>query len=81
MPVLHDKVRACSTAKRHDCFKALLHKRSLVAMAKGIKRNIEAAESMVLKDELRHRMRVLRRLGYLDPSGMVTKKGHVRAPA
>ena len=33
----------------------------------------------MLGDELRHRQRLLRRLGYLDSEGLVTVKGRVAA--
>ena len=70
---------ACSRARCNKCLKSLARKRQLQRVAKDLRREIAAAESMILKDDLRHRLRVLRRLGHLESSGMVTKKGHVRS--
>lgn len=42
---------------------------------------IKAAEGLILQKELKQRMRVLRRLGYMDESDIVTQKGHVRSLA
>ena len=36
-------------------------------------------QSLVLKDELKARMRVLRRLGYCDEEGLVSLKGRAAA--
>jgi superfamily II RNA helicase len=58
--------------------RALLSKRRLQRTAKDLRKEIAAAESMILKDDLRHRKRVLRRLGHLEASGRVSNKGHVR---
>jgi hypothetical protein len=48
---------------------ALQHKQALAAAARAAKKELKAAQGMVLADELKSRMRVLRRLGYLDPGG------------
>ena len=39
---------------------------------------MKAAQSLILKDELKHMQRVLRRLGYVDAQGVITIKGKVR---
>ena len=36
---------------------------------------MKAAQSLILKDELKHMQRVLRRMGYVDPQGVITVKG------
>jgi hypothetical protein len=41
------------------------------------RREVREGEGMIMKDELTARMRVLRRLRYLDDEGLVTQKGHV----
>ncbi|KAJ9531553.1 hypothetical protein QJQ45_014979, partial [Haematococcus lacustris] len=43
------------------------------------KREARAAASLVLKEDLRARLRVLRRLGYVDKEGVVSLKGRVAA--
>ena len=43
-----------------------------------LRREAKAAKTLVLREELRARRRVLRRLGYLTSEGLVTAKG---APA
>jgi hypothetical protein len=48
---------------------ALQHKQALAAAARAAKKELKAAHGLVLADELKSRMRVLRRLGYLDPGG------------
>jgi hypothetical protein len=48
---------------------ALQHKQALAAAARAAKKELKAAQGLVLADELKSRMRVLRRLGYLDPGG------------
>ena len=55
-----------------------MHKRALNKAAQALQRDIADTEGMVLADELEHRRRVLRRLGFVESSGLVTKKGHVR---
>ena len=41
------------------------------------KREAKVAQSLILKDELKSRQRVLRRLNYVDAEGVVTVKGKV----
>lgn len=43
------------------------------------KRDVKAASSLVLGEELVHRVRVLRRLGYLTEEDIVTVKGRAAA--
>ena len=42
-----------------------------------LRREAKAAQSLVMRDELKARRRVLRRLGYLTSDGLVTAKGAV----
>lgn len=49
-----------------------------MATVAALRRDVDQAESMILKSELAQRKRVLRRLGYLESGGTVTTKGHVR---
>ena len=53
---------------------------ALDAEANQLRREVKAAQSAVLKDELKSRRRVLRRLGYVTDEGVVTDKGAVRPP-
>ncbi len=51
-------------------------------LAEGVrlaKKEAKAAQSLILKEELRARRRVLRRLDYIDADGVVSKKGQVAA--
>uniref|UniRef100_A0A383W508 Helicase ATP-binding domain-containing protein n=1 Tax=Tetradesmus obliquus TaxID=3088 RepID=A0A383W508_TETOB len=58
---------------------ALQHKQGLAAAARAAKKELKAAQGLVLADELKARLRVLRRLGYLDGEGLVTAKGRLAA--
>ena len=58
--------------------RAVVRKRALQRTAQQLQADITAAESMLLKADLKHRLRVLRRLGHIEDSGLVTQKGHVR---
>ena len=58
--------------------RAVVRKRALQRTAQQLQADITAAESMLLKEDLKHRLRVLRRLGHIEDSGLVTQKGHVR---
>ena len=49
-----------------------------LAPAQVAKLGVKAAQSLILKDELKHMQRVLRRLGYVDAQGVITIKGKVR---
>lgn len=44
---------------------------------KVLKRELKAAQGLIMRDELKGRQRVLRRLGYMDSEGVVTLKGRV----
>jgi ATP-dependent RNA helicase DOB1 len=48
---------------------ALQHKQDLAAAARAAKKELKAAQGLVLADELKARLRVLRLLGYLDGGG------------
>ena len=50
---------------------------SALAPAQVAKQGVKAAQSLILKDELKHMQRVLRRLGYVDAQGVITIKGKV----
>ena len=39
------------------------------------RKEVKAAQSLILKDELKRMQRVLRRMGYVDPQGVITVKG------
>lgn len=56
---------------------ALAHKQRLADQIAQAQREARAAQSLILKDELIARQRVLRRLGYLDEHDVVTLKGQV----
>jgi superfamily II RNA helicase len=55
-----------------------MHKTSIKKLRDALAEEVKQAEGMILAPELKQRQRVLRRLGYLDQSGVVTRKGHVR---
>ncbi|KAJ3052914.1 Exosome RNA helicase MTR4, partial [Rhizophlyctis rosea] len=52
-------------------------KLNLQQKIKQTKKEIQAAESVLQLDELKNRMRVLRRLGYTIPEGVIDMKGRV----
>ncbi|KAJ3039815.1 ATP-dependent RNA helicase mtr4 [Rhizophlyctis rosea] len=52
-------------------------KLSLQTKIKTIKKQIQTTESVLQLDELKNRMRVLRRLGYTTPTGVIEMKGRV----
>lgn len=54
-----------------------MHQEAIRAFRDALSRDIKAKEGLILQKELQQRMRVLRRLGYIDESGIVTQKGHV----
>lgn len=58
--------------------KAYMHQESIRKSRDAVAKEIKTAEGLILQKELRQRMRVLRRLGYVEDSGVVTQKGHVR---
>ena len=43
------------------------------------RKEVKAAQSLILQSELKARRRVLRRLGYVDSDGVVTVKGRAAA--
>jgi hypothetical protein len=49
----------------------------MAAVVQSLQLDVEQSEGMILKTELSQRKRVLRRLGYLEANGVVTRKGHV----
>ncbi|GAX80204.1 hypothetical protein CEUSTIGMA_g7642.t1 [Chlamydomonas eustigma] len=57
----------------------LQNKKKLEVQAKAARRDVKAAESLILKDDLKHMQRVLRRLAYVDSQGVITIKGKVAA--
>lgn len=50
---------------------------ALEAEAAVLRTEVKLAQTLVLREELRSRRRVLRRLGYLTPDGLVTPKGEL----
>jgi len=54
-------------------------KKELEAQVQAAKREVKAARSLILKDDLKARQRVLRRLNYVNSEGVVTVKGQVAA--
>ena len=49
-------------------------------MLQAAKREAKSAAGLILREELRARLRVLRRLGYVTQEGVVTLKGRVGLP-
>lgn len=68
----------CSAHDRMAKVKAFMHYESIVKVQEQIAAQVKDAEGLVLKKELQQRLRVLRRLGYLNDAGIVLEKGHVR---
>lgn len=61
--------------------KGFMHQEMLRKDRTRLSNDIKSAEGLILQKELKQRMRVLRRLGYIEESGIVTQKGHVRSSA
>jgi ATP-dependent RNA helicase DOB1 len=57
----------------------LAQKQALDEQVKIARKEAKAAQSLILKDELKARRRVLRRLGHVDSEGVVAVKGRVAA--
>ena len=55
----------------------LKRKQSMHSAVKATKKEIKAAQSLILQDDLKHRRKILKRLGYLDKEGIVSLKGRV----
>ncbi|GAB4818279.1 hypothetical protein N2152v2_005325 [Parachlorella kessleri] len=60
-----------------DRLRQLRHKQALHAAVRLARKEVKAAQSLVLLEDLRHRRKVLKRLGYVDADGLVTLKGRV----
>lgn len=56
---------------------AFSKKRDLALQCKIAKREAKAASGMILRDELKHRRRVLRRMNHVSEDGVVLTKGRV----
>ncbi|KAI7836432.1 hypothetical protein COHA_009701 [Chlorella ohadii] len=68
----HPLARAADLRPRLE---ALLQKQALHEAARTAKKEVKAAQALILHDDLKARKRVLGRLGYLDREGVVTLKG------
>ncbi|KAK9804329.1 hypothetical protein WJX72_007219 [[Myrmecia] bisecta] len=68
-----------SQPDRQARLQALARKQVCGEVVRLAAREVQAAQSLILKDELKARRRVLRRLGYTDSDGVVTVKGRVAA--
>jgi ATP-dependent RNA helicase DOB1 len=72
----HPLARSPSLPARLEALEA---KRALGAAAKEVRREAKAAQGLVLQADLKSRRRVLRRLGFVDGEGLVSKKGRAAA--
>lgn len=52
---------------------------ALADKARAARKEVKAAQNLILQSELKARRRVLRRLGYVDSNGIVTMKGRAAA--
>ncbi|KAL3145466.1 hypothetical protein ABBQ32_003293 [Trebouxia sp. C0010 RCD-2024] len=57
----------------------LRHKQMLAEKVRLARKEVKAAQNLILQAELKARRRVLRRLGYVDSDGVVTVKGRAAA--
>ena len=55
----------------------LKRKQAVHGAVKATKKEIKAAQSLILQEDLKHRRKVLKRLGYVDKEGIVSLKGRV----
>ena len=77
---LEEALRANSlhkSPKLASIYEQYAHKQSIVNHVKAIKKKIQAAESVIHLDELKHRKRVLRRLEFTTADDVVELKGRV----
>ena len=58
---------------------ALQKKKALADQVASSEKELKAAHGLVMKEDLKHMLRVLRRLNYLNEQGIVTIKGRVAA--
>ena len=72
----HALARSPSLAPRLEAF---AQKQQLYEAIRAAKRNVKAATGLILQEDLKSRRRVLRRLGFVDSDGLVTKKGRTAA--
>ena len=81
LETLEDLVQEKEHAKEHlhEGFKLLCKKSILKSMADAAKRESIASTSLVGKEELRARRRMLRKLDYVNSSQIVQTKGHLAA--
>jgi len=75
----HTRTHTCTCTLKLTCAHAChTHTRTHTpAHPQASKREAKAAAGLILKEELRARQRVLRRLGYATSEGVVTLKGRV----
>ena len=57
----------------------LAQKQALSESVRAARRDVKAATGLILQEDLKSRRRVLRRLGFVDGEGLVTKKGRTAA--
>lgn len=72
----HSLAQSDSLAPRLE---ALAQKQNLVEAVRAARREVKSATGLILQEDLKSRRRVLRRLGFVDSDGLVTKKGRTAA--
>ncbi|KXZ50647.1 hypothetical protein GPECTOR_15g331 [Gonium pectorale] len=75
----HPLAAALPAAELRGRLAALQRRGAADEAVAAARREAKAAASLILKDELKARQRVLRRLAYVDEEGVVTVKGRVAA--
>jgi ATP-dependent RNA helicase DOB1 len=58
---------------------ALKKKQELAEAVRAARKDVKTATGLILQEDLRSRRRVLKRLGFVDSEGLVTKKGRTAA--
>ncbi|KAG2482979.1 hypothetical protein HYH03_018106, partial [Edaphochlamys debaryana] len=75
----HPLAAALGPAELRGALAALQRRGAAEEAVAAARREAKAATSLILKDELKARQRVLRRLAYVDGEGVVTVKGRLAA--
>jgi ATP-dependent RNA helicase DOB1 len=72
-----EKHPLAASEKLPEQLAAFAKKRELALRCKVAKREAKAASGLILRDELKHRRRVLRRMNHVTEEGVVMTKGRV----
>jgi len=72
----HTLATSSTLAPRLEAFRK---KQELAEAVRAARKDVKTATGLILQEDLRSRRRVLKRLGFVDSEGLVTKKGRTAA--